>query len=139
MGLLCLTLLASCRDTPQSRPKPGATSGGVESVSLNITVSDGRGSTHSARLSCTEDGAAVSGFLTADATELCRRARSLASFLETAPDPNRICAQIYGGPETAHIEGAVGGRRIDRRFARTDACETADWDRVAGLLGAAPR
>jgi hypothetical protein len=53
------------------------------------------------------------------------------------PVPNRTaCAQVYGGPGTAHVTGRLRGVRISAEFALTDACEIARWRRNAALLGA---
>ncbi len=49
------------------------------------------------------------------------------------------CAEIYGGPAEAHVEGTLDGKRIDATFNRTNACEMERWDRVEALLGKAPR
>ena len=66
--------------------------------------------------------------------ELCAQARGLAALLTTQPAKDRACTQIYGGPETAHVTGTIDGRKVDRRFARTNGCEIADFTRAAGLL-----
>lgn len=48
--------------------------------------------------------------------------------------PDAVCAQIYGGPETATIRGVWDGADVDASFARTNACEIARWDAVAGMF-----
>lgn len=45
-----------------------------------------------------------------------------------------VCAEVYGGPETATVRGTVRGRPVDLALSRTDACRTAQWDRLAPLL-----
>jgi hypothetical protein len=53
------------------------------------------------------------------------------------PVPSRTaCAQIYGGPGTAHVTGELRGRRVSAEFELTNACEIARWRRNAALLGA---
>jgi len=47
------------------------------------------------------------------------------------------CTQIYGGPQTASVSGSVDGVAVGARFARTDGCEIARWDRLALVLGSA--
>ncbi len=76
------------------------------------------------------------GFLNGKAPvgELCATARSLAGLLTAAPDRQRVCTEIYGGPETARVTGTIDGVRVDRRFSRTNGCEIADFSRAAALL-----
>jgi hypothetical protein len=58
------------------------------------------------------------------------------STADLAPVPARTaCAELYGGPQTARIAGTLRGARVDARFDRTDACQTARWNRVRDLLG----
>jgi hypothetical protein len=104
-------------------------------VSLVIVFDDGRGTRKGARLTCREGLLSATGFLSRRSPRrLCWHARRQAGFLASQPDPERICPQIYGGPERAHFRGAVGSRRIDSRFSRADGCAIADWDRVSALL-----
>jgi hypothetical protein len=66
----------------------------------------------------------------------CETARRLAAFLAEQPPRGRVCTQIYGGPETAHVRGTIGDRRIDRRFSKRNGCEIAEWRRAEPLLAA---
>jgi hypothetical protein len=51
------------------------------------------------------------------------------------PVPSGVaCTQIYGGPETAHVEGTLDGRPVNADFKRTDGCETARWAKVQFLF-----
>lgn len=45
----------------------------------------------------------------------------------------RICAEIFGGPQTAFLRGRVQGRRVWARFTRVNACQIARWDRLVQL------
>ena len=46
-----------------------------------------------------------------------------------APVPaDRLCTQIYGGPQTATIEGTWRGGRVSASYRRTDGCEIARWN-----------
>ena len=60
-----------------------------------------------------------------------------ASDFEPVP-PATACAEIYGGPATARVEGTLDGEPIDATFDRRNACEMARWDGVQALLGPAP-
>ena len=56
-----------------------------------------------------------------------------------APVPRATaCAEVYGGPATARVEGTLDGRPIRATFDRRNACEMSRWDDVAALLGPAP-
>jgi hypothetical protein len=59
--------------------------------------------------------------------------------LLTPPPP--LCTQaspsIYGGPETAQITGTWQGKPVDTLVTRTDGCQIARWNALAGLLPAA--
>ena len=56
-----------------------------------------------------------------------------------APVPSgTACAEIYGGPATARVDGTLDGRPLHAAFDRTNACEMERWDRVEALLGPAP-
>ncbi len=70
----------------------------------------------------------------ADERPACKGARNLAGFLAGKPPRNRVCTQVYGGPETGRIVGTIGDRKIDRRFRKTNGCEIADWKRAQPLL-----
>jgi hypothetical protein len=48
--------------------------------------------------------------------------------------PGSMCAQVYGGPQTATIEGVWRGERVSARYSRTDGCEIARWNAVAAVL-----
>ncbi len=53
-----------------------------------------------------------------------------------APVPtNRMCTQIYGGPEQAHVSGSWAGRPVDAAFKRTNGCETARWNKLSSVFG----
>ena len=47
----------------------------------------------------------------------------------------RVCSQVYGGPQSAHITGIVGREGINLTVNRTDGCGTTDWQTLAPLLG----
>jgi hypothetical protein len=126
-----MLLVIGCGDDkPSDRPAGNERA----AVDLEIVVADRSATRIEASLRCDGDRASARGFAGASARNLCRTAVDLAPFLARAPDPQRVCTQIYGGPQTAHVAGTIHGRHIDRRFARTDGCEISDWDRAKVLL-----
>ncbi len=56
-----------------------------------------------------------------------------------APVPaDTACAEIYGGPATARVDGVLDGKPLHTTFSRTNACEIERWDRASELLGRVP-
>jgi hypothetical protein len=52
-----------------------------------------------------------------------------------APLPaDAMCAQIYGGPEIAHVTGRWHGEPVDLELARNDGCRITQWDSLGPLL-----
>jgi hypothetical protein len=129
--LLLALITAACGVTTVSAaPRPN--------VKLALTVHDGHGHTRHATLKC-RSHAHATGFLRDAPKRHCRSARQLAHFLASKPDPGRPCAEVYGGPQTARVQGRIGGRAIDRRFHRRDGCGMDDWEAASDLLGGVPR
>ncbi len=49
-------------------------------------------------------------------------------------DPNMMCTQQYGGPETAYVQGIWNGKKIRANFSKINGCEIARWQKVQALL-----
>lgn len=65
--------------------------------------------------------------------EVCARiARALPALVE---DPDEVCTEVYGGPETIALVGRLGGREIDLTIGREDGCAIARYDRLEEVLG----
>jgi hypothetical protein len=111
-------------------------------VTLTVRTTSEHSSARVAHLRCRGASAHGDGFLRAGAARACARARAIAAFLSSPPPAQRLCTQIYGGPERARITGTIGARRVDRTFARRNGCEISDWEKArpvvprAGGLGA---
>jgi hypothetical protein len=110
-------------------------SSGAQSLNLTVRVEDGKGKVAKATLDCDDGGTGHgSGFLSSSADEHCRDALGLQPLLTTQPPKDQVCTQIYGGPQTAHIEGQFSGQAVARDLARRNGCEIADWDKAQPLL-----
>ena len=141
LGLSLLALAAAAvggcgeDDDPPARPAATTTTaaGGID---LAIRYDDGAGKEQTALLTCRDSVQRAGGFLNGKApvSELCETARSLKQLLTTQPEKDRMCTQIYGGPETARVTGTIDGEKVDRRFTRTNGCEVADFTAAAALL-----
>jgi hypothetical protein len=77
--------------------------------------------------------------LGADASRpICRRLDGLTRD-DLAPVPEDMsCAQIYGGPAVATVDGTLDGEPVQARFDLSDSCEIERWRRNRALLGAVP-
>ena len=54
------------------------------------------------------------------------------------PTPaNVACTELYGGPQTATVEGTLRGRAVDARFSRVNGCEISRWQDASAILDAA--
>ncbi len=48
--------------------------------------------------------------------------------------PSQICTEIYGGDQTAVIEGTIDGAPLAAELSRTNGCEIARWDALQPVL-----
>lgn len=62
----------------------------------------------------------------------------VAAAVKQSRDKVRACTEIYGGPETAHVTGMLGGRRVDTSISRNDGCGIADYEALFAALGVEP-
>lgn len=80
---------------------------------------------------CAGGGATLNGVDDLSAEAACERLALPAVWgrLITPPRPGgRVCTDIYGGPDTAHIRGTLDGRPVDTIVDRADGCGISDWD-----------
>lgn len=137
--LLAVAALSGCgeEDDPGAARPPATTTTPAGEIALTVELDEGPGGKRTTgELTCRGGEASASGALfdgKAPAA-LCAQAHELTGLLTTQPAQDRMCTQIYGGPETARVTGTIGGEPVDRRFARTNGCEIADFDAAAGLL-----
>jgi len=106
---------------------------------LSVSFTDAAGNLAEYRLACLGDTAIFTGEVPpgVDAATAC-----LSVATDTARmllDPNvmvdRMCTEIYGGPETATVVGLLDDIEIDYEINRTNGCGIDDWERVfAGLV-----
>lgn len=123
-ALVVGALVTGCGDE-----EPGA----GQTVDLKLSVANGKGTVARATLRCDGD-AQGTGFLAKDPDAHCRTAQGLERLLTAKAPGGRVCTQVYGGPQTAHVTGSIAGKPVDVELARRNGCEIADWDRAAPLL-----
>ena len=80
------------------------------------------------------------GFLADAAGPACATVRSgeIASVVQAKQD-GMMCAEVYGGPQTAHITGTAQGKPVDLTVNRNDSCGSGWWSSLEPLLGAPER
>lgn len=50
------------------------------------------------------------------------------------PDPDLMCTEQYGGPQTARVTGTWDGQPVEASFDRVDGCAISRWDSLGRLL-----
>jgi hypothetical protein len=94
----------------------------------------------SGTLDCRTDPPSGTGAYATSAPDVCDAVAAHADvFAAAGPDPDRICTEIYGGPQHATIAGTVAGEPVDVEIARSDGCGVDDWSRLEFLLGSPER
>jgi hypothetical protein len=114
--------------TPSGSPSGSPTGGPAGSSQMTIVVDDGAGGRSTWSLTCDPTGGDHP-----DAEQACAAIEGHRSALNPVPK-DRMCAQVYGGPEKATITGTWRGEQIFAALSRTDACETARWDALVPLV-----
>ena len=118
--------------TPSAEPSSPAGGPATGATDLTIVLDDGSGATRTWRLTCDPAGGTHP-----DAAAACK---ALAEHGATALPPvpkDRMCTQIYGGPEKATVKGTWNGKAVNSAFSKTNGCEISRWKSLSGLLPAA--
>ena len=131
-AVLAVTVVAACGGKPDVN-----VSDSVPRTSLRIAVRAAPDAPpRSATLAC--DGAPVATGFINDAPAACALVtedqEARAVLVERRPD-DRICTQLYGGPQQARVTGRIEGSPVDVTVNRADGCGVADWSRLQPLLG----
>jgi LysM repeat protein len=130
--LLAVVIVAGAAGCGGSEP--------AASAATQLTIDKESGDAGSLRASTATlacDGtASATGFLRGVAKNACALV-SGGVLAQVAADrrSRRVCSQIYGGPQHAHITGTAADQRVDLTVTRTDGCGTADWQTLERLLG----
>lgn len=134
VGLLAIVALAACgTDEPGASTEPGEPSDAT-GTDLTITVLvDQDAEPDVMTLTCDPPGGSHP-----DAEAACAQlAESGTATFEPVP-ADRACTKIYGGPQTATIEGTYDGQTVDAAFSRADGCEIDRWDALGTEVFSVP-
>lgn len=116
-----------------SDPPTATTSPATPATALTITVDQGGGGEVSQyTLTCEPPGG--------DHPDPDAACAALAEASAAQPNPldpvpaDVACTEIYGGDQTAVIEGTLGGKAVRAELSRVNGCEIARWDALVPVL-----
>jgi hypothetical protein len=137
LAVLLLTGCGADRTSPAAAPSSPARDAGEPSTAphgdhLEVTYDAGDGSAPQTwELTCSPPG----GTHPDPAGACADLAAATAPFAE--PDPDLVCTEQYGGPQTARVTGTWASEPVETSFDRVDGCAISRWDSVGRLLPAA--
>ncbi|HXH87261.1 MAG TPA: SSI family serine proteinase inhibitor [Gaiellaceae bacterium] len=67
------------------------------------------------------------------AADACRKLGAMSRPF-AVPPKDRVCTEIYGGPQEAIVAGTHAGRRIWIKLGRSNGCEIARFHRLRFLV-----
>ena len=118
-----LALVASGCGGDDDEPAGGDTPATSLEVALDVDGSTGSGEPQTAEVECPgADG--------------CEALADVSAADFEPVGPNEACTEIFGGPETATIEGTLDGEEVDATFNRANGCEIERFGRFVPLLRA---
>ena len=119
----------------QERPVAVRGEGPLTSLQVDVRPTPGA-AVRRATLTC--DGSpAATGFITDSraACDLVTGNDEARARLVVGPPANKVCTQVFGGPQQAQVRGRIVGRPVDVTVTRTNGCGVADWSLLQPLLG----
>ncbi len=122
---------ATASPTPSSSAIPDGT------VDLTVSIkSTAEAQSEDYVLSCS-DNAVDPATTLFNGQGACARVLELGTeFFQAKPDPNKMCTQQYGGPQTAKVSGTINDQQVSATFSLTDGCEISRWAAMEPVLGA---
>ncbi len=95
---------------------------------LVVTDDDGHGWVSRHTLRCHPEGGSHP-----HAWHACHRLDEMHGPAGPVP-PGRMCSMLYGGPQTARVDGVWHGRPVHETYSRKDGCQTERWRRMVPVL-----
>lgn len=120
--------------SPSTSPSPSTPGAGTPDPSdaagaLTIVFNDGNGASSSWTLTCDPAGGTHP-----DPAAACTALDTNGATALPAVPKDRMCTEIYGGPQTATITGTWRGETVNSSLKRNNGCEIARWTALEGLL-----
>ena len=132
-GLLASVVLVGCGSDDEPTASTGSTGGdGGGGTATEVTVTVDAGATSAYTLTCDPQGGDHP-----DADAACAALLDAASQDPSPLDPvpaEQLCTEIYGGDQTAVIEGTVDGEPVSAELSRINGCEISRWDALLPVL-----
>lgn len=125
-------LIAGCAGGSDETVTPAgqeSQTGAPVSTDLTIVVDDGNGKTETWTLTCDPAGGTHP-----DTAAACAALEAKGKTALPPVPKDRMCTQIYGGPQTAKITGTWNDEPVDASFSRKNGCEISRWTALTGLL-----
>lgn len=112
-----------------------ADTSGYPQAALEITYEHPDVEAYTYVITCGDGDARIEGAdIDADAACAALSDLSVASRLVDGPPEDQACPEIYGGPDTATIEGTIDGDAVSTVVDRTNGCGISDWDNLLAPL-----
>lgn len=128
---MAAVLLVGCGSQTEPTATTDSTGTGT-GTGTDVTITVDAGATSTYTLTCAPPGgdhpdpeAACAALLDAAAQE--------PSPLDPVP-ADQLCTEIYGGDQTAVIEGTVDGEPVRAELSRVNGCEISRWDALLPVL-----
>ena len=151
LALLVLAVAAGACATDEDVPTAGTAAPGADAdaggdgdgdgdgAGLTVVVDGGEFDRLTYTVTCGAAGAAtvVPEVPGVDPASACERLRdpAVVELLVSGPPQDRLCTEVYGGPQVATITGRLAGEAVQAEVSRVDGCQIDTWDRLlAGFL-----
>lgn len=129
---LSLALLVACGG--DGSPADVLDSTGYPEASLEITYEHPEVEPYTYSVTCAYDTVRLEG-ADLDGAAACTALSDLEVSSRLLAGPiDRACTDMYGGPDTAVIQGSINGQEVDTIIDRTDGCGISDWDNLLDAL-----
>jgi hypothetical protein len=132
---VAFTVLAACGDDAENGVEPTDVPGG-SGVNAELEIHyehAAAGVDQTYTVTCTDSSAELSGDaveVDADAACAALNEPAVVERLTQGPPEDQVCTEIYGGDDTAEIEGTIGEQSVDTVADRTNGCAITTWDEL---------
>ena len=109
-------------------PTPSASASDAGDVDLTIVADVGSGK-QTWKVTCAPPGGTHP-----DPEAACQVLAANGKQALPAVPKDRLCTQVYGGPEKATVTGTWNGEQILGTFSRNNGCEIGRWRMLEGFL-----